>query len=289
MTLFIIGISMSMILFLLASGMNLIFGALRMANFAHGALYMFGAYVGFQFFQWTGNFWISLVLAPVCVAFVGAGLELLLFRPLYKYHFETFEAFWLMIQIGIIFILGDFVRYIWGVDPLGFQAPVGLRNPIEVLGLDLEPYRLFIIGLSLVIAFILFWGLEKTTLGIAVRAASSNPSMAESLGINASVLRTSIFAFGAGLAALAGVVTAAMYSLDPNMGMAILIDCFIVVVLGGLGNMHGAFFGAFILGMTRAYGQFYLGESVNILTYSIFIATLLFLPQGLFRRKGREA
>lgn len=286
MSLLIIGISISMILFLLASGLTLIFGILRMVNFAHGAIYMFGAYVGYQVFQWTGSFWFSLVLAPLIVGILGAGIEFFLMRPIYKFNIHAYE---LMIQIGVIYVLIDLARFFWGDDFLHFLKPESLKEAVEIAGLSLDPYRLFIIGLSVAIGFVMFWGLEKTNLGIAVRATSSNPSMAECLGINVAVLRTSVFGFGSALAALGGVVAAAIYPIDSLMGNHILIDCFIVVVLGGLGNVHGAVIGALIIGMTRAFGQYYLAESVNVLTYCIFIATLLFLPEGIFYRKGRKA
>ncbi len=142
MSLFIIGISISMILFLLASGLTLIFGVLRMVNFSHGAIYMTGAYAGYQVFQWSGSFWLALAMAPICVGIVGAMIEFFLMRPIYKYNTHSFE---LMIQIGVIYVLIDLVRIIWGDDYLLFLKPVQLRETIEVLGLNLDPYRLFVI------------------------------------------------------------------------------------------------------------------------------------------------
>ncbi len=285
MSLLIIAISISMVMFLLASGLSLIFGVFGVVNFAHGVLYMLGAFIGYQTFQWTGNFWLALVVAPIVVALVGAGIEIFLLRPVYKLD----HSYQLMIQLGVIFVMVDLVKSIWGAEFLMFPKPTLLSQAIHFLGSDIDPYRLFIIGLSFLIAIGLFWSLEKTNWGIAVRSASSNGVMAECLGINVSSLRTMIFAVAAGLAALGGVAVAAIYPIDVLMGDAILIDCFIVVVIGGLGNIQGAVLGALIIGFMRAYGQYFLSDWVNILTYSVFLVILLVLPEGLFSRRRRWA
>jgi branched-chain amino acid transport system permease protein len=285
MSLLIIAISVSMVMFLLASGLTLIFGVFGVVNFSHGVLYMLGAFIGYQTFQWTGNFWLALVLAPIVVALIGAGIEIFLLRPVYKLE----HSYLLMIQIGVIFVMVDLVKSIWGAEFLMFPKPAYLSQAIQFFGSEVDPYRLFIIGLSLLIAISLFWILEKTDWGVAVRSASSNGLMAECLGIDVSFVRTMVFAVAAGLAALGGVSIAAIYPIDVLMGDAILIDCFIVVVIGGLGNIHGAVLGALMIGFLRAYGLYFISDWVNILTYSVFLIILLLLPEGLFSRKRRWA
>ena len=276
---------MGLILFLLASGLSLIFGIFGIVNFAHGVLYMFGAFIGYQVYQWTGNFWLSLAISPIAMGILGAFIEYFLLRPVYKLsHFSQ-----LMIQIGLIFVLVDLARAIWGADYLMFPKPTALSESIKVMGLEVDPYRLFIIGLGLLIGVALFWTLEKTSIGVAVRAASSNGPMATCLGIDVSFLRTTVFALASALAATAGVITSAIYPIDALMGDSILIDCFIVVVIGGLGNVQGAVVGALLIGAIRAYGQYYLPDWVNVFTFSFFVLTLLLLPEGLFSRKRRRA
>ena len=285
MSLLLIGLSISMLLFLLAAGLTLIFGMLGVVNFAHGSLYMLGAFMGYQLVQWTGNFWFALVLSPLIIFVVGYAMEYFTMRPVYKReHFYQ-----LLVLFGAIYVLEEVVRLVWGLNYKTIEVPQLFAQPISIFGSMISSYRLFIIGLGSFISIVLFVTLDKTKFGMVLRAASSNASMADCLGINVAKLRTMVFATGAGLAALSGVIAAPLIPVDTGMGMSILIDCFIVVVIGGLGKIKAAVAGALLIGMTRAFGQYYVPDLIDVLVYLLFTGTLLLKPEGIFSRKRRVA
>lgn len=285
MSVIVIGLSLGMLLFLLALGLTLIFGMLGVINFAHGAMYMLGAYLAFQTVQWTGSFWLALAVAPLIMAAIAVAIELTAMRPVYtRDHFYQ-----VLLTFGLILVIDEAVRTIWGIQAKLLAAPVPLAGSVNLFGTDVSAYRLFIIGFGAVICIAVFLLLERSRIGMIVRACSKDSDMAACLGINVARVRTAIFAFGAGLAALGGVVAGPMYPVEVNMGFAIIIDCFLVVVIGGLGNVRGSLAGALLIGMIRAVGQRYMPDMIGVLTYILFIAVLLITPQGLFSRKQRQA
>ena len=285
MSTFVIGLSISMLLFLLAAGLTLIFGMLRIINFAHGALYMFGAYLAYQVSASSGSFWLALLVAPLVMALIGALTERWLLRPIYSMPHE----FQLLITFGMILVIEEMVHVFWGLNGRNIATPAALAGGVEWLGTTFAKYRLFVIVLGAAMIVSLLLGIERSRLGLIVRACSVSPTMAASLGVKVNTVRTAVFAAGAALAGLAGAVAGPMLPIQLQMGTTIILDCFIVVILGGLGNIRGAVLGALLIGMTRAYGQQWLPEWIDILTYSVLIATLLLRPQGLFSKKERLA
>ncbi|MEQ8346690.1 MAG: branched-chain amino acid ABC transporter permease [Sneathiellaceae bacterium] len=278
----VIGLSVAMLLFLLASGLTLIFGMLGVINFAHGALYMVGAFASWQVVAWTGSFWLALAAAPLLVAVIGLAMELLL-KPLYARD----HVFQLLLTFGGILVLEEAVRLVWGLDYKSVTAPPFLAGSVAIAGSEIATYRLFVIALGLAVAAALFLMIERTVLGMVLRAADSNAAMVRCLGIRVDRLRSFTFALGAALAALGGAVAAPLLPVQIGMGFSIIIDCFMVVIIGGLGNIRGAVAAAVLLGMVQAFGQRYVPDWIAVATYGVLILVLLLRPQGLFNL-GRE-
>lgn len=284
MSTFVIGLSIGMLLFLLAAGLTLIFGMLRIINFAHGALYMLGAYLAYQVALWL-NFWWALALVPVLLALVGVLIERLTLRPIYAAPHE----FQLLITFGLILVLEEVVRATWGLSGKSIAAPAWLSGSLALFNTDVSRYRLFVIFMGTATMAVLLLGIERTRVGLVIRSCSTNPLMAATLGVRVDRVRTAVFAVGAALAGLGGAMAGPMLPIQLQMGGTIILDCFIVVIIGGLGNIRGAVVGALLIGMTRAFGQQYLPDWIDTLTYAVLIATLLLRPQGLFSKKERLA
>lgn len=282
----VIGLSIGMLLFLLAAGLTLIFGMLGVINFAHGALYALGAYAAWQTIALTGNFWIALLVAPLVVAMVGVLFEVTCLRPLYA----SDHVLQLLVTFGLILVLEEFMKSVWGQGYKNVVTPQLLAGSVNVAGSEIAVYRLFVIGLGLLISGALFAVIELSPAGMVLRAAESHSTMVRCLGIRIARVRTLVFAAGAGLAALGGAIAAPLLPTQPNAGFTIIIDCFVVVVLGGLGNIRGAVISALVIGMTRAVGQQWFPTWVDVTVYSLLVAALVVSPNGVFNRaKGRKA
>lgn len=281
----VIGLSMGLLLFLLAAGLTLIFGMLRVINFAHGSLYMLGAYIAYQITQMSGSFWLGLLLAPLIAAAIGAAMEWVALRPVY----DRDHVYQLLLTFGFILVLEEAVRVFWGLDYKQISPPELFSTPVAVFGSSVPSYRLFIIGFGALVSLGLFLMLDRSRWGMVIRAASGDPDMVRTLGISVSRMRTIVFGVGSGLAALGGVAAAPLMPIELGMGFSVIIDCFIVVIVGGLGNIRGAIMAALLIGMTRAVGYAYAPDWVDMLTFLLLIATLILRPEGLFARKGRTA
>lgn len=285
MSVLLIGLSIGMLLFLLAAGLTLVFGLLGVVNFAHGSLYMLGAYLAFQLVGWTGSFWVALVVAPVLVGVVGGILERFTLRPLYNRE----PAYQLLLTFGYILVIEEFIRMVWGVNFKSIAPPTIFTGTSELFGSTVTDYRLFIIVFGALLSVALFYVIERTRVGMVVRAASVNSAMVSCLGIDVGKVRTGVFVSGAMLAAVSGVVAGPLLPLKLGMSFTIIIDCFMVVVIGGLGNIRGAILGAMLIGMTRAVGQQFAADWIFLFTYALLIMTLIFRPEGLFNVRGRQA
>ncbi len=285
MSILVIGLSLAAVLFLLSAGLTLIFGMLSVINFAHGSFYMPGAYLGFQVIALTGNFWLSLVIAPLLGALLGAAVEAVVLRPVYdkEPHYQ------MLLTFGVTLVLEQAIRAVWGLDYKDVATPALLTAPTHILGDTVSTYRLFIIAFGAAVAALLFVALDRTRIGVMVRAASTDPEMVRGLGIDVGRLRTGVFAAGTGLAALAGAVTAPLFPVDLGMGFSVIIDCFIVIIIGGLGSIQGAVAASLLVGLVRALGYSFAPEWVDFATYSLLIAVLLTRPRGLFGREARAA
>lgn len=285
MSTIIIGLSLGMLLFLLASGLTLIFGMLGVINFAHGALYMLGTYLAYDITLRSGSFIAGVVGATLIVALAGIAMERYALRKLYdRPHFYQ-----LILTFGFILVISEATKYLWGMGYKEAYMPPLLAGTVEAFGSTIPMYRLFVIAFGALVSVGLFLTLEKSTFGMLVRAASSDAEMVRTLGLKASQIRTAVFGLGAGLAGLAGAIAAPLFPIEPGIAGNTIIDCFVVVILGGLGNIRGVVAAALIIGMVRAIGYTFIPSWVDVMTFALLILTLLTRPQGLFSRSLRSA
>lgn len=282
----LIGSSIAMVLLLIASGLSLIFGMLGVVNFAHGALYMIGAFTGAAVVARTGSFALALLVAPAVVAALGAILEMSLLRRLYR---ESHEKQFLL-TFGVLLVLEETARAIWGVDYRRLDLPPDLSGQVVAFGQTLPVYRIFVTAVGLAVGIALLIAIDRSRVGMVLRAAMTNVDMTRGLGIQVSRYRTLVFALGGALAGLAGTLAAPLFPVQVSMGTTVLIESFVVVIIGGLGNVKGAIAGAILLGLLQAFGQQFAAEWVDIATYALLAMLLLFRPQGLFSlHAGRKA
>ncbi|MEW6666911.1 MAG: branched-chain amino acid ABC transporter permease [Thermodesulfobacteriota bacterium] len=271
------GLVYGMLLFLVASGLTLIFGMMGVLNFAHGALYMLGAYFSFSVLRWTGNFWLSLLLAPLVVAAVGVVMERFFLRKVHAYG----HAHELLITFGIAYIIEELVKMIWGNMPLLVVLPPSLSGSAAFLGIQYPVYRLFILGVSLLVFMLLFGVLFKTRTGIIVRAAVANKRMTDALGFNVPLIFLLLFGMGAWLAGLAGVIGGPYLITNPGMAATIIIDLFVVVVVGGLGSVEGALIASLLIGWLQSFGILFLPQFAIVFEFLLMALVLIFRPHGL--------
>ena len=282
---FVSGLTYSALLFVVASGLVLVFGALRVINLAHGALYMLAAYMTYSLARllpdqiWS--FLLIVVIVFFVLAFIGGVIEFTLVRRIYRSE----HIFQLVLTFGLVWIIADVVRVGWGVGLIALPRPQAFAGPVTLFGHSLPVYNLIILGAAGVIALLLWLLLHKTDIGMVIRAITNNPDMASSLGVNVPMWRTWVFALGCGMAGIGGVLSAPMASLSMGMDWKILMDLFIVIVIGGLGSLGGAMIGAFILGQVNAFGILILPRLALIFGFVAMAIVLLIRPMGLM---GKE-
>jgi branched-chain amino acid transport system permease protein len=272
------GLVYGMLLFLTAAGLSLIFGLMNVVSLAHGSFFMLGAFVGLTIFELTHNFWIAFVLAPIPVAVLGIAMEMLFLRPLYRRgHMDQ-----VLLTFGFTFVFFDIVQSVWGRTVRGLSPPQALQGMVEVGVGVFSSYRLFLIGLGVAIALLLWLFLERSRLGAMVRAGVDDAAMAAGLGANIPALFSSIFGAGVALAALGGIAAGPVLGLYPGMDTDILIPAFIVIVIGGMGSLRGAFLGSLLIGIADTFGKAYLPNLALFLIYLVMAVVLLVRPQGMF-------
>jgi branched-chain amino acid transport system permease protein len=272
------GLVYGVLLFLMAAGLSLIFGLMNVVSLAHGSFFMLGAFVGLAIFKATGSFWLALVLAPLPVIALGVLMERIFLRPLYKRgHMDQ-----VLLTFGFTFVFLDLVQTVWGRMVLRLPAPQALQGVVHIGAGVFSAYRLFLIGFGFAIALLLWLLLEKSRIGAMVRAGVDNAMMASGLGANIPALFTGIFGFGVALAALGGIAAAPVLGLYPGMDSEILIPAFIVIVIGGMGSLRGAFVGSLLIGIADTFGKAYFQSIALFLIYLTMTAVLLVRPQGLF-------
>ena len=276
------GLSWGMLLFLISMGLTTIFGVMGVLNFAHGSLFMLGAYLCMQFVRGVGSFWIGLLLGPPIVAVLSMLLERFLLRPLYGRD----VSFQLLLTFGVMLFLDDGVRLIWGAAYHVVNPPQILSGVIPLFSQSYPVYRLFLVILGPLVGIALWAFFAFTRWGKILRAAAMDRQMAEIVGVRVPLMFTAVFGFGAWLAALGGALAAPHQSVGPAMGERIIIESFIVVVIGGMGSFPGAFAGALILGMLNSFGTTLLPDVQMALPYILLAGILLTRPRGLF---GGEA
>ena len=272
------GLAYGMILFLLASGLTLIFGMMGILNLAHAAFFMLSAYFCYQVLIMTDSFWLALLIAPVATGLIGVVLERYLLRRVHAFgHIGE-----LILTVGVSLVILDGVKVFWGTESLPVKVPSYLEGLISMAGLEYPIYRLFIIGLSFIVLGILALVLYKTRLGMVVRAAVSDADMVNSLGINVPLVFMFVFGLGTWLAGVAGVAIAPILTVFPGLGDQVGLDAFMVVVVGGFGSLGGAFLVSIIFGLLSSYGVQFVSQLAPVLMFIFMAIVLVIKPMGLF-------
>jgi branched-chain amino acid transport system permease protein len=295
------GLQFGVFLFLVSAGLTLIFGIMGVINLAHGSLYMVGAYATAIGMQWTGSFWWGLLMALPAAAFTGWLVELVIIRQLYRRdHLDQVLA-----TFGLILFLNELTTICFGRAPLFLSLPETLSISVEILpGLLYPLYRLLIIGTGLLLAFFLYLLISHTRAGMLIRAGTTHREMVEALGVNLTLLNTGLFVLGALLAGFAGALAGPLISVEVGMGENVLILCFVCIVIGGLGSIRGALFGALLIGMVDTLGRAFLASGLRLIlplafadsigaalssmsVYLLMALVLIFRPQGILPVLGR--
>jgi branched-chain amino acid transport system permease protein len=279
------GLALGAIYVLLAVGLSLIFGMLTVVNFAHGAFFMIGAYVGLLTAERTGSFWLALVIAPVVVGVFGMACERWLIRPLYGRGID----YPLLLTFGLAYMMVEGVRIVWGKSGLPFDTPQALQGATNLGFADFPTYRLFVIGVVAVLLFVLWLLIERTSFGLIVRAGARDPVIVRVLGVDVSRVWLLVFGVGTGIAALAGVLSAPLQGVSPEMGTSVLTVAFVVTVVGGMGSLMGAVVAGLLVGVVESMAVLFFPEAAKVSMFVIMAAVLLVRPQGLFGRAGLMA
>jgi branched-chain amino acid transport system permease protein len=275
------GVQYGLLLFLVASGLTLIFGIMGVINLAHGSFYMMGAYIAFSLTELLGNFWLAILIGiPLSVA-IGLGLELLLFRRLYRRD----HLYQVLLTYGLILIMEEMRSLLIGDDVHGIAIPALFDVSIRLTDTLFYPvYRLLMSAICLVMAGLMALVIQRTRFGMTIRAGADNREMVELLGIDIGLVYRIVFAAGVALAAFAGMIAAPVASVYPGMGNQILIVSFVVVVIGGIGSIKGAFLGSLLIGLADTFGQVLAPQAAGMTVYMLMAAVLLWRPAGLFGR-----
>jgi len=266
---------------LLALGLTVIFGLLGVMNFAHGELYMLGAYAGIVVIGVTQSFWVALIVAPLAVGVVGAATEILTLRPLYRRE----PLYGLILTFGLALVFREGVRQIWGGDMRRILPPFTGSTPL--LGMTYPNYRLFLLTAASVLLLVIWLFFTRTRAGIIVRAAVQDAEMLDGLGVNVRRVFTLTFAASGALAALAGLLLAPVFTVYPQMGVEMILLAFIVVILGGMGSLGGSVVAAFVIGIAQSLFSLWMNpQRVAIAIFGIMIVVLVVRPRGFFGREG---
>ena len=289
------GLQVGVLLFLLAAGLTLVFGIMNFVNLAHGSLYMVGAYMACAATNGSGSFLLGAVAGIVGTLVVGLIVDRVVLAGLYRReHLDQVLA-----TFGLVLFFNEAVRIVWGPSPLYSQTPAWLDGTVQLLGFGYATYRLAIIAVGLAVAAFLYWLINRTRVGMLIRAGATHPEMVSALGVNIRVLNMAIFGLGAALAGLAGVMAGPIFSVQSGMGENVLIQTLVVIIVGGIGSIRGAFLGALIIGVVDTMGRIFLpiwmmqamspsiaqaaGPALaSMLIYLLMAAVLAFKPDGLF-------
>ena len=277
------GLAYGALLFLLSAGLTLIFGMLDIVNLAHGSFYMLGAYAGIVTLAVTGNFWVAALVAPLVVGVVGALVERGLLRPLYRRS----PLDQVLLTFGLIYLFEDLIKWGWGGRIRSIAPPEIFSGRMTLFGVTLPAYRVFVIAFGVLMAILLWIVIEKTRLGAVIRAGVYDAEMTAGLGIDIGRVFTLVFAFGAALGGLSGVIAGPIQSAYPSMGVSILIPALIVVVVGGLGSLKGSFVGSLVIGQAETFGKVWFPSVSMLMIYLVMALIVLARPQGLFGRPLR--
>lgn len=263
------------LLYLVAVGLVLIFGLRRVVNFAHGALFMIGAYVGFSAAA-LGNYWVGLVVAVVVLAVLGGLLDALVFRPLQRHD----PLVTVLVTFGLLMVLEDFAQIVWGKDFRTMAVPELLSGTVQIAGEAFPVYRLMVMAVAGAVALGLMLWLRYSRIGLFVRASSADPVVTAIQGVNTNRVSLTVVGIGTALAGLSGTIAAPLLSLSPSMGGYILVESFIVIVIGGLGSFGGALIAALVIGQIYNFGVVHLPWASTMIPFLLMVAVLVWRPQG---------
>lgn len=274
------GLALSLLFFLLAAGLSIIFGMMDVVNLAHGSFFLIGTYIGVSIVRFTGNFWLALIITPLVVGLLGLLVE----RYLISYLYQRSPLDQVLLTFGLAFIMMDMAKWIWGADVLALPPPSYLAGSVAILGGQFPRYRLFVIVVGLLLAVALYFLNNRTQLGAVLRAGVADREMVSGLGINIGRVFAAVFAVGVGIAGLSGVVAGPIYSAAPGLDFQVLITTLIIVVVGGMGTFKGAFWGSLLIGEAQTFGQVFFPDFALFLIFAIMAGVLLVKPAGLFGR-----
>ena len=278
---FLHGLAYAGLLFLVSAGLTLVFGMMNVLNFAHAAMYMLGAYFSFTLLRATGQFWLCLFVCPLALFIIGALVERFLLRRVHAYgHLHE-----LLLTFGLAYIITELVKLIWGNFPLAVNIGGFLGRTVEFFGMIYPIYRIFIFVCAVIVGLTMAAILYKTRLGIILRAAVNDSEMVNALGFNVLLVFTGVFAFGAALSGLAGVIAGPLLTTYPGMAHEILIDAFVVIVVGGFGSLGGAVVASLLIGELQSFGVLLFPKLSLALVYMLMAAVLIIKPSGLFGEK----
>ena len=279
------GLASGMLLFLAAVGLTLVFGVLDVLNFAHGSLYMLGAYATFFMVGDSGllpaipgQFWVAVLLSCLIVAVFGAVLERFIIRPIY----DQDHVFQLLLTFALVLLIDNGARVLWGTSNRSVSTPEILSFQVPLLGTQYPAYNLFAIGFGALVAVGMYLLFERTRIGKVVRASAENRTTAEALGMNVPLVFTLVFMFGAALAALGGALAAPRQALQPSMGEGIIVEAFIVAVIGGLGSFSGALVGSLLIGVVGSVAFILVPNFEPLIPFALLAVVILLRPAGLF-------
>jgi branched-chain amino acid transport system permease protein len=269
------------LLFLVASGLTLLFGIMGIINLAHGSFYMIGAYLAYWLSGVTGSLWLGIMLALPIAILVGYLVE----RSAISFLYKRDHLYQVLLTFALILIFNELQQILWGTDVHSVPIPAILSGSLQMTENQSYPvYRLFISAACIAIAGGMYWVIQKTRLGMMIRAGANNREMVQALGIDVNRLFAIVFSLGVALAAFAGMLAAPVDSVYPGMGENVLIISFVVVVIGGTGSIKGTFVGAMLIGLVSTFGKVLLPEQASIMAYALMVGILLWRPQGLFGR-----
>jgi branched-chain amino acid transport system permease protein len=275
---FLHGLAYAGLLFLVSAGLTLVFGLMNVLNFAHAAMYMLGAYFSYTILRATDHFWLSLLLCPLLLFVFGAFVERFLLRRVHV-HGHLHE---LLLTFGLAYIVTELVKWVWGNYPLAVNITGFLGDTVDLVGIRYPVYRIFIFVCAVVVGLLMALILYRTRLGIILRAAVNDGEMVNALGINVPTVFTGVFAFGAALSGLAGVIAGPLLSTYPGMAHEILVDAFVVIVVGGFGSLGGAVVASLLIGELQSFGVLLFPKLSLALVYLLMAAVLIIKPSGLF-------
>ena len=276
------GIALGSVYVLLAIGLSLIFGMLTVVNFAHGAYFMVGAYAGVWVLGQTGNFWLAIAAAPLIVGAIGLLTERVLVRPLYGRGID----YPLLLTFGLSYVFIDLIRMIFGIDGLSIGTPAALRGAVDIGVGHFPLYRLFLIGATAAIVFALWLFIEKTKYGLIIRAGARDAEIVRVLGIDVSRVWLIIFGLGTAIAGVSGILAAPIRAVNPEMGIPVLAESFVVTVVGGMGSLPGAVVAGLLVGMVYSITSLYYPDLAELSIFVLMALVLMFRPQGFFGRTG---